>query len=328
MGLLLSLVFGFLPMLVFAWIVYWLDRYEKEPKVLLGVVFLWGAVVAAGGAFLINTLLGIGVYLFTQSETATGLATGSVVAPVVEECLKGFAVLVVYLAFRQEFDSLLDGFVYAAITALGFAATENAFYIYQYGYQEDGLTGLFVLVFVRVILVGWQHPFYTAFTGFGLAAARLSPELPVKFIAPLGGLAAAVFTHAVHNTISSLVSGASGLVVGTFVDWTGWFFMALVVAWAIRRERNYLRSQLQEEVSLGLITPEQYRVACSAWAQSAARLDALFNGRYQNTRQFYQTCAELAHKKQQRLRLGEEGGNSAIIERLRAELLASGRSLR
>lgn len=328
MGLLLSLVFGFLPMLVFAWIVYWLDRYEKEPKVLLGVVFLWGAVVAAGGAFLINTVLGIGVYLFTKSETATGLATGSIVAPVVEESLKGFAVLIVYLAFRQEFDSYLDGFVYAAITALGFAATENAFYIYQYGYKEDGLTGLFVLVFVRVILVGWQHPFYTSFTGIGLAAARLNNNLLVKFLAPLAGLTAAVLSHAVHNTISSLMSGAPGLVVGTLVDWTGWFFMALVIAWAIWREGSYLRNHLQEEVRLGLITPEQYRVACSAWAQSAARLDALFNGRYQNTRHFYQTCAELAHKKQQRQRLGEEGGNTAIIERLRAELLAAGRTLR
>ena len=57
MGILLSLFFGFVPMLLFAWLIYWLDRYEKEPKVLLGGVFLWGAVVAAGGAFLVNTLL-------------------------------------------------------------------------------------------------------------------------------------------------------------------------------------------------------------------------------------------------------------------------------
>ena len=44
--------FGFVPMLLLAAFVNWLDRYEKEPILLLGGVFLWGAVVAAGSAFL------------------------------------------------------------------------------------------------------------------------------------------------------------------------------------------------------------------------------------------------------------------------------------
>jgi RsiW-degrading membrane proteinase PrsW (M82 family) len=306
-------------MLSFAWIVYWLDRYEKEPRLLLGGVFLWGAVVAAGGAFIVNTLLGMGVYLFTQSEAATNLTTGSVIAPVVEESLKGFAVLIVFLLFRYEFDSILDGIVYAGIAALGFAATENIFYIYQYGFVENGYEGIFWLVFVRVFLVGWQHPFYTAFTGIGLAAARLSRSLPVKFLAPLVGLTAAIFTHSLHNTISGLVAGAPGLLVGTFVDWTGWFFMALVIVWATLREQRYLRSQLLEEVGLGLLTTEQYRIACSAWGQSAARISALASGRYRTTERFYQTAAKLAHKKQQRQTLGEEG-NTVMIESLRREL--------
>lgn len=62
MGFITSLLFGFVPMLVFSGILYWLDRYEKESKLVLGVVFIWGAIVAAGAAFLINTILGMGVY--------------------------------------------------------------------------------------------------------------------------------------------------------------------------------------------------------------------------------------------------------------------------
>ena len=106
MGLLLSILFGFLPMFLFAWFVYWLDRYEKEPRLLLGFVFLWGAVVAAGAAFLVNTFFGMGVYLFTQSDAATELTTGSLIAPIVEESLKGLAVLAVFVVFRREFDSI------------------------------------------------------------------------------------------------------------------------------------------------------------------------------------------------------------------------------
>ena len=42
--------FGFVPMFLFAGFVYWLDRYEKEPKLLLGATFIWGVVIAGGGA--------------------------------------------------------------------------------------------------------------------------------------------------------------------------------------------------------------------------------------------------------------------------------------
>ena len=320
MGLILSIFFGFVPMFFFAWFVYWLDRYEKEPKLLLGLVFFWGAVVAAGGAFLINTLLGMGVYLFTGSEGATELTTGSLIAPIVEESLKGFAILIVFLIFRREFDSLLDGVIYAAIVALGFAATENAYYIYQYGYLENGMNGLLWLVFVRVILVGWQHPFYTAFIGLGLATSRLSPQPIVRLLAPVTGWGAAVMAHSFHNTLADLLQGLSGMVFGTILDWGGWILMFLFIIWVIFQEQRAIAANLLEEVSLGVLTERQYRTACSAWAMNSARFNALTSGHYSQTNRFYQMCAELAHKKRQRSSLGEEGGNTATIDRLRSEL--------
>jgi RsiW-degrading membrane proteinase PrsW (M82 family) len=195
MGVIVSFIIGFGSALLFACILYWLDRFEKEPLLLLGAVFLWGAVVAAGSAFVINTVLGIGIFAFTGSEVAYQLTTGSIVAPLVEETLKGAAVLIVFLVFRREFDSVLDGIIYAGVAALGFVATENTYYIYAYGYQEGGWSGLFYLTFVRVFLVGWQHPFYTAFFGIGLAMARLNRNMAVKILAPLFGLGLAMFTH-------------------------------------------------------------------------------------------------------------------------------------
>ncbi len=320
LAILVSIFFGFVPMFFFAYLAYWTDRYEKEPKLLLFGVFFWGAIVAAGGAFIVNTLLGLGVYMFTASEQLTDISTGTLIAPLVEETLKGLAVLAVFLIFRHEFDSILDGIVYAAIAAMGFAATENAYYIFSYGYQEGGFTGIIFLVFVRVILVGWQHPFYTAFTGIGLAAARLSRNTLVKIIAPIAGFTLAMMTHSFHNLLASILPGLEGLAIGTFIDWSGWIFMFLFVMWAVYRDQRSIATHLREEVALGIISPTHYRVACSAWQQNAASLGALFNGRYRATTRFYQLAAELAHKKQQRLTLGEEGGNTAIIERLRAEM--------
>ena len=93
MAFLVSLFFGFVPMFIFAAFVNWLDRYEKEPKLLLGAAFVWGAVIAAGGAFILNTAFGIGIYALTGSEGTAEFGTTSIVAPIIEEGLKGLAVL-------------------------------------------------------------------------------------------------------------------------------------------------------------------------------------------------------------------------------------------
>jgi len=319
-GLILSFLFGFLPMLAFAWFVFWLDHYEKEPKLLLGGIFIWGAIVAAGGAFLVNTFLGLGVYIFSNSERFTELTTGSLIAPLVEESLKGVAVLAVFWFFRREFDSILDGIIYASIAALGFAASENVYYIYQYGFLENGYEGLFALIFVRVILVGWQHPFYTSFIGIGLAITRMNRNVAVQFGAPLLGWVLAVLTHSLHNTLASLLSGVAGLAISTIVDWTGWIFMFFVIILATHSERRYISLHLEEEVNLGNISPAEYRIACSAWAQFIARLTSLLSGNYRDTNQFYQLTAELAHKKHQRSKMGEEENNSMAIYKLRTDL--------
>ncbi len=314
MPFLVSLFFGFVPMFIFAAFVYWLDRYEKEPKVLFGAAFLWGVVIAAGGAFIINTAFGIGIYVFTGSEGAAEIGTTSIVAPIVEEFLKGLAVAIVFFMFYREFDSILDGIIYAAVAALGFAATENTLYIFRNGYQEGGWEGLFFLVFVRVILVGWQHPFYTAFTGIGFAVARTNRNMLVKLIAPVVGYGVAVTTHAFHNTFGGLIGGVEGLITGTFLDWIGWTFMLFFIIWMIAHERNIVKNNLYSEVNSGLISPAQYQKALSPWTISTAGL----SGR--NTSRFYQVCGELAHKKEQARKLGDESGNLALIEKLRAEL--------
>src|SRR6185436_10697745 len=93
MAFLLAVILSFGPALACAATVYWLDRYEKEPKVLLGAVFGWGAIVAALGALVAQTILGGVMQLVSASEAAADFAGGSVFAPVTEESLKGFAVL-------------------------------------------------------------------------------------------------------------------------------------------------------------------------------------------------------------------------------------------
>ncbi|HJQ14769.1 MAG TPA: PrsW family intramembrane metalloprotease, partial [Anaerolineales bacterium] len=318
-----ALFFGFVPMFLFAVFVNWLDRYEKEPKLLLGAAFLWGVIIAGGGAYILNTVFGIGIYVITGSEGAAEFGTTSIVAPIIEESLKGLAILAVFLMFRKEFDSVLDGVVYGAVTAMGFAAIENVLYIYRNGYQESGWEGFWVLVVIRVILVGWMHPFFTAFTGIGLAIARMTRNVLVKMIAVPTGFAIAVTAHAFHNTFSGLIGGFEGLLAGTVVDYAGYAVMLLFVIWMIVYERNVLKRHLHEEVAHGRLSPRQYATATSFF-QTNAHLSALTSGTFRSTSRFYQVCGELAHKKEQLSKLGDESGNAKIIENLRAELIQLG----
>lgn len=318
MPLFVSFCLGLLPMIWFALYVDWLDRYEKEPKVLLTLAFLWGAIIAAGLAFFLNTLIGIGLYWVTASEAFSELSTSVFAAPLIEESLKGMALLILFFAFRKEFDSLLDGAVYGGMVGLGFGATENFYYIYAYGYQERGWTGLWALAFMRIVLVGWQHAFYTAFTGMGLAWARLNRSLSIRLRAALGGFTLAILSHAFHNTLALL---GAGLLAIPF-DWMGWLGMFILIVAFIRQEQHLLRKHLEEEVEMGVLSSAQYRTAISSRDQIKARLRALKHGKFQQTIRFYQLCAELAHKKEQLHRVGEEENNSLIIASLREELKA------
>ncbi len=315
---LVAVLLSFVPAFLYAAIVYWLDRFEKEPLHLLGGAFLWGAFVATLGAIIATSILEVSIEAITGNAALADVTGTTILAPLVEESLKGLAVLLIVLFFPYEFDSVLDGMVYAAITALGFAATENVLYLYFMGYQEGGMGDMITLFVLRVILGGWGHAVYTAFIGIGLAVARLRRGWAIKLAAPFLGWCVAVFLHALHNGMATFLGGSfglGGLLATLLVDWTGWAAAFGIVIWAIFRERRWMRDYLREEVALGIISPEQYLVASSIRAQIGLGL----RGRTQ--RDFYTTCAELVHKKHQLQTLGEERGNSERIAKLRNYLV-------
>ncbi len=316
MALIISLFLGFIPMFFYAGFIYWLDRYEKEPKLLLGGVFFWGVFVAGFGACVINTTFGIGIGAITGSESVASFATASVVAPVVEEILKGLAVVMVFLFFRKEFDSILDGIVYGSMVGLGFSAIENTLYIYEKGYLASGWGGLAVVAVIRIVLVGWLHACFTAFTGIGLAVARLHKNIVVKLVAPVIGLGIAIGVHAFHNTIGRIVGsgGYDSLGFTLLTDMPGYLLMVGVIVWAIFHERKIMKTYLLEEVTRGLISQAQYQKAQSPWTLTTS----IFQGG--STSKFYHLLGELAHKNKQMHQHGDEGRNSAMIEKLRAEI--------
>jgi RsiW-degrading membrane proteinase PrsW (M82 family) len=160
---LLALISGLAlaPALVYILIIWWLDRYEKEPVSLAVLAFVWGATPAIVLALIFEVVLDIP---FAAVGTFGEFAQGSLIAPLVEEGTKGIILFVLFLAYRHEFDDVLDGILYGALVGLGFSVVENIVYGYRFAYPNgiesgqppDGgsiLSGWFL----RSILLGLNH---------------------------------------------------------------------------------------------------------------------------------------------------------------------------
>lgn len=318
MAVLAAIPMAFIPAFFFSWFLYWLDRYEKEPRWLLLLTFFWGGFIAIIGTLIVASIFEIGFSLVLQDAVLEDIAGGSITAPLVEEFMKGLAVLAVFLIFRKEFDSILDGIIYGGIAGLGFAATENVFYFLGQ-YDAEGWGGMFMNFALRVGVFAWGHPFYTAFIGLGFAVARMNKNILVKLAAPIIGYFLAVFAHSFHNTAVTFAAGLGSIVLIILIEWASWLVFLGFIIWMIRHEQGLLKKHLREEVNNGLINEAQFRTAVSFF-QFNARMAALSGGVYKTTSHFYQYLGELAHKKEQLQKFGDERGNTAIIEKLRANI--------
>ena len=116
--------------------VRWVDRWEPEPRSALVFALAWGAGVAVAISLFFNTAAMLALVLAGTDAAAAQITTAVVVAPLVEESAKGLGVLVVFLAWRRHIDGPVDGLVYAATVATGFAVVEDILYFaeaHQYG---------------------------------------------------------------------------------------------------------------------------------------------------------------------------------------------------
>jgi RsiW-degrading membrane proteinase PrsW (M82 family) len=316
-ALALALAFGIIPMVIYAAALTLFDPYEKEPPLLMVGVFLWGAIVAAGSALIINTLFDVGLMLATGNESLAMGGTAVLIAPPVEEAVKGLAVFAVFVYFRHEFDSVLDGVIYGSLVGFGFSAAENVNYIAN-GFSQGGFGMLLFTAFIRAIAIGFLHATLTSFTGIGFAVARLNKG-GWRWLAIPAGYLAAVGAHFLHNAIASF--GGWMCLLGSLLDWIGFLGMFAFILYLIWHEGRIMRQQLREEVALGHLSEAAYRGAASFTVQMGARLGQLFGNK--NAR-LYDLCGELAFKKYQLARLGprEEPEAQAAIDHLRAQIAA------
>ncbi len=241
----------------------WIDRWEPEPPRLLLGAFLWGAGFSALTALIINSSAAVVI----DSVTGAGDVYGAVlVAPVVEEAVKG-SFLVGLLLFRfREFDGVVDGIVYAGLVAAGFAFTENVLYLgsafaeEQVAGQSGGVLGVLLL---RGLLSPFAHPLFTAMIGIGAGVAARSGSIAVRVGAVLVGYLVAVGLHALWNGSAVVGGGVAFLGVYVVVMVPLFLIMIGVVLWQRRREQRTVADQLPEFARHGWIAPSEVPLLAS-----------------------------------------------------------------
>ena len=268
-GSLLALV----PLAIVLLAVAWVDRWEPEPRWALWFAFLWGAAVSVAIALLVDLSLQL-LLAFTQPGGSPNEALAAVVqAPIVEETAKGIGVLLIYAFSRSHFDGPVDGLVYAATVAAGFAFTENILY-FGAALAEGGVGELGTTFVVRGLFSPFAHVLFTACTGLliGIGARRGGGAGVVGWF--LLGLAGAVVLHALWNGSLTFASDAVGLY---FTVQVPIFIGAVLLTLFLRfQEVRVTRARLAEYGAAGwfsaaevemLATPSGRRQA-RAWARS------------------------------------------------------------
>ncbi len=270
---LLGLVLALLPLGVVVPAFLWLDRFEAEPSRMLVFAFAWGALVAAAGALVINTTS----ILVLKEVVPNGLTVAAVVvAPVVEESLKGLAVLIIAIWRRRHFDGIVDGMVYAGTTAAGFAFAENILYLGR-AFNVDGGQGVAAVFFMRAVIGPFAHPLFTICTGIGLGVAVTTRRAALRIGAPLAGLLLAMMLHATWNL--STVAGAKGfLTLYVFLQIPIFAGAIALALWARRREGRLIGEQLTRYAAAGWLSYPEVRMLSSMGDRRRARVWAKLSG--------------------------------------------------
>ncbi len=199
------------------------------------------------------------------------MLTTVVGAPIVEECSKGLALLLIffvaYAARRRsglvEFAGVMDGIVYGSAVGFGFAIAEDILYGVRYG------ADVFVM---RRIFGGFAHAAFTSLTGIGIGLIPFVRTRVLKPIPPLLGLLGAILLHATFNLTATLF-GALAYVVLFFVVSV---YLLIIIVW-LAFERRTIRDELRDEVGT-TITPEEYAILPTFFRRTGYYLNLMFSG--------------------------------------------------
>ncbi len=211
---------GLIPALFWLW--FWLrdDNRRPEPYLLIAITFIAGMMV-------VPVALPLQKFACDLMQAGTCYPAGDNLMTlwvIIEEVLKYAAALIVIL-WHREVDEPIDMVIYMIVIALGFAALENALFIFKplgEGAAIDAaLAGSF-----RFLGATLLHVLASGTVGMALALAFYRSPL-IRLLYATLGLFIAIVLHALFNFFILDASGETILGVFLFV-WMGIIMLFLL----------------------------------------------------------------------------------------------------
>ncbi|MFT4623569.1 MAG: RsiW-degrading membrane proteinase PrsW (M82 family) [Myxococcota bacterium] len=325
----MSVLCAGVPMLLFLAIVWWLDRYDREPVWLLVSTFAWGALGAVPLAIVVGAIAEAIAQAAAQALDATlvvdlspwaAAMSPTLIAPMVEEPAKAAVLLAVI--FNRNFDNMTDGFVYGAAAGLGFGMTENLLYFVG---TTSNVVAWGGTVFVRTFYSAVMHATATSIVGAALGYGRFRGAGRMLFAGAVGMLGA-MGIHALWNGLISL--GEVGLTTDLFwLDLVLFpvevFIVGVVFEVCVLDESRTIRAELEEEAAAGHLPAEHPRILAS-WIR---RLSGSWLEPGIDRDDYVQLCTDLAMRKRQLRQLGARSPRfyRDEVARLRSQLITVSR---
>lgn len=192
------------PIAVIILFIYLKDKYEKEPKKLLLIAFILGAIVS----ILITTLLYVffeyTVPLTNAKSVLQQFVQAFLVVGFTEELSK-YLIVLLFAQRLKEFNEPFDGIVYSVMVSMGFAATENLMYV-----LESGVNTALLRAFTAVP----AHATFGILMGFFMGKAKFSNQ---RMRLNITGLILAIIFHGAYDFFL-FIQFIPGIWVGAFIS--------------------------------------------------------------------------------------------------------------
>jgi protease PrsW len=201
MNLLLAAIAPILIVIVY---IYIKDKYEKEPKRLLLMSFVFGALIS----IIITTILYLGFDLLLPLNNNHSVWQQFVKAFFVVALSEEFSkyVIVRYVSQpRRAFNEPFDGIIYAVMVSMGFAATENIFYVIVGGYE---------VAILRAFTAVPAHATFAILMGYYMGKAKFAKN---RVLMNFKGLGLAILFHGAYDFFL-FIDFIPGVWVGAFIS--------------------------------------------------------------------------------------------------------------
>ena len=194
---------AFLPPIIYTIWIRNTEKFNREKWKSIILCFIWGSSIAVIAAIIMEYILGFSLVLSINDQNSLSLVSVIIIAPFAEELAKPLAIRL--KAVKRELKEFEDGLIYGAVAGLGFSATENL--LYGWDFMSEGLLFFFIFMIIRSFGGCLLHASATAWTGYGYGKTLIKNT---SLIRVLPYFLLAILIHAFYNSLLSFdILGAS-----------------------------------------------------------------------------------------------------------------------